>query len=186
MVGEEAGGENFPHLWLPPTRVVEGCTSTAGYPDGRHHALVKAAEARLACQMGAVEIALMPDPDAADDNAVLAEAVAVREALPHPARLLLCVDPKRHNLKYLAASGVDGFVISGWGKIESPIPVVRIIEDAPVGSVNTMSGVDGAGTDPEGGEAGAQSEGDGLGGTASIRREGTQPLSERIVYLREE
>lgn len=191
MVGTSPGGENSAHLWLPPTRIVEGCTSTAGYPDGRHHALVKAAEARLAFQMGAVEIALMPNPDSPTDDAVLAEAVAVREALPHPARLLLFVDPRRHNLEYLAASGVDGFVIPGWGKCESPIPLVRIVQedDAHSGSVvrETAEGYSETQAVAEAGAWGSAEAGTQAG--ALLGEEvvtGGQPRHERLVYLRQQ
>ena len=61
--------------------------AVVGYPSGRHHTLVKAAEARLAVAQGATEVWLTPDPGIDDPNALLAEFVAVREAVPSPVTL---------------------------------------------------------------------------------------------------
>ncbi|WP_068278410.1 deoxyribose-phosphate aldolase [Aldersonia kunmingensis] len=58
--------------------------AVAGFPSGKHHSLVKAAEARLAVQQGAAEIDMVIDVGAAvagDFNAVLADIVTVREAI---------------------------------------------------------------------------------------------------------
>ncbi len=67
----------------------EGLTvvSVVGYPSGCHHTLVKAAEARLAVAQGADEIWLATDPAITDENTLLAEFVAVREAVPPPVTL---------------------------------------------------------------------------------------------------
>ncbi|MDO5669241.1 MAG: hypothetical protein Q4G50_04505 [Corynebacterium sp.] len=66
--------------------------SVVGYPSGCHHTLVKAAEARLAVAQGAEEIWLATDPAITDDNALLAEFVAVREAVPPPVTLAVFGD----------------------------------------------------------------------------------------------
>ncbi|AWB83268.1 hypothetical protein [Corynebacterium liangguodongii] len=78
---------------VEPTRVAAAARlgvpviAVVGLPDGRHHSVIKAAEARLAVEMGADEIWLAIDADAAGENAVLADAIAVRQAVEAPARL---------------------------------------------------------------------------------------------------
>lgn len=69
--------------------------TVAGFPSGKHHTLIKASEARLAVQYGAVEVAVVLDPVTArtDRNAVLSELIALREAVPHPARLAVILEP---------------------------------------------------------------------------------------------
>ncbi|MGP6174778.1 2-deoxyribose-5-phosphate aldolase [Corynebacterium sp. A21] len=69
--------------------------TVAGFPGGKHHTLIKAAEARLAVQYGAVEVGVTLDPAIAhtDQNAVLAELIAVREAVPHPVQLAVILEP---------------------------------------------------------------------------------------------
>lgn len=69
--------------------------SVAGFPSGRHHTLIKAAEARLAVQYGAVEVAVVLDPASArsGQNTVLSELIALREAVPHPAQLAVILEP---------------------------------------------------------------------------------------------
>ena len=67
----------------------EGLTvaTVAGFPSGKHHSLVKAMEARLAVDQGAVEIDMVIDVGAAVAGRVeevLAEIVAVRDAVPEP------------------------------------------------------------------------------------------------------
>lgn len=65
----------------------------AGYPSGKHHTLVKAAEARLAIQFGATEVAIVPDlAQVSDQSALMSELIAVRDAVPHPARLGLVLE----------------------------------------------------------------------------------------------
>lgn len=78
------------HLGL----VGEGVRAAAvvGFPTGRHHTLVKAAEARLAVAGGAEEVWLVPDPAEQDGNVLLAEIVAVREAVPSPVVLGVVVE----------------------------------------------------------------------------------------------
>lgn len=69
-------------------------TTLAGFPTGKHHTLVKAAEARLAVQFGVAEVGVVVDPVIArnDTNALLAELVAIREAVPHPAGLAVVIE----------------------------------------------------------------------------------------------
>ncbi|AUM17878.1 deoxyribose-phosphate aldolase [Rhodococcus ruber] len=58
--------------------------TVAGFPSGKHHSLIKGAEARLAVDQGAAEIDMVIDIGAAvagDYNAVLADILTVREAI---------------------------------------------------------------------------------------------------------
>ncbi len=58
--------------------------TVAGFPSGKHHSLVKGAEARLAVEQGADEVDMVIDVGAAvagDYAAVLADIVTVREAV---------------------------------------------------------------------------------------------------------
>ncbi|WP_420832044.1 deoxyribose-phosphate aldolase [Nocardia huaxiensis] len=58
--------------------------TVAGFPSGKHHSLVKGAEARLAVDQGAAEVDMVIDVGAAragDYNAVLSDIVTVREAI---------------------------------------------------------------------------------------------------------
>ncbi|MGV9746974.1 deoxyribose-phosphate aldolase [Rhodococcus zopfii] len=64
----------------------EGVTvaTVVGFPSGKHHSLVKGAEARLAVEQGAREVDMVIDIGAAvagDWNAVLADILTVREAI---------------------------------------------------------------------------------------------------------
>lgn len=62
----------------------------AGYPDGKHHMLVKAAEARLAVSQGAeLIIAVLANTD---EHYVMTECVTLREAVPHPTTLAVVID----------------------------------------------------------------------------------------------
>lgn len=93
-----------------------------GFPTGRHHSLVKAAEARLAVQQGATEVWLTPDPGVSDPNTLLAEFVAVREAVPHPVSLAVILEIPARSPEAVAAvaeaarlAGVDRLVTAtGW------------------------------------------------------------------------
>ncbi|WFR73719.1 deoxyribose-phosphate aldolase [Prescottella defluvii] len=62
--------------------------TVVGFPSGKHHSLVKGAEARLAVDQGAAEIDMVIDIGAAvagEYNAVLADILTVREAIgPKP------------------------------------------------------------------------------------------------------
>ncbi|MGY4100934.1 deoxyribose-phosphate aldolase [Nocardia sp. R16R-3T] len=58
--------------------------TVAGFPSGKHHSLVKGAEARLAVEQGATEVDMVIDVGAAragDYGAVLSDIVTVREAV---------------------------------------------------------------------------------------------------------
>ena len=69
--------------------------TVAGFPSGKHASLVKATEARYAAQLGAEEIDVVVDVAAAlakDQNALLAELITVREAVPHPLVLKVIVE----------------------------------------------------------------------------------------------
>ncbi|TVU81392.1 deoxyribose-phosphate aldolase [Corynebacterium aurimucosum] len=65
----------------------EHVIAVAGYPTGRHHSLVKAAEARLAVQSGAAEVWVAVDAVLGDVTSLLSELVTLREACPLPVRL---------------------------------------------------------------------------------------------------
>ncbi|MCK0090157.1 deoxyribose-phosphate aldolase [Rhodococcus sp. F64268] len=57
--------------------------TVVGFPSGKHHSLIKGAEARLAVEQGAREVDMVIDVGAAvagDYNAVLADILTVREA----------------------------------------------------------------------------------------------------------
>ncbi|MEV0249244.1 deoxyribose-phosphate aldolase [Nocardia sp. NPDC050712] len=57
--------------------------TVAGFPSGKHHSLIKGAEARLAVDQGAAEVDMVIDVGAAlagDFNAVMADIITVREA----------------------------------------------------------------------------------------------------------
>jgi deoxyribose-phosphate aldolase len=69
--------------------------TVVGFPSGKHHPLVKAAEARLAVNAGAVEVDMVIDIAnalAGDANALISEIVAVREAVPHPVVLKVILE----------------------------------------------------------------------------------------------
>ncbi|MFE3544111.1 deoxyribose-phosphate aldolase [Nocardia sp. NPDC059177] len=69
--------------------------TVAGFPSGKHHALVKGAEARLAVDQGAAEVDMVIDVGAAlagDFNAVLAEVITVREATADQAVLKVIIE----------------------------------------------------------------------------------------------
>ncbi|MBI8999579.1 deoxyribose-phosphate aldolase [Corynebacterium sp. CCM 9185] len=72
-------------------RVVSVC----GFPSGKHHQLIKAAEARLAVESGADEVDVVIDLAAAragDTNRMIGEIVAVREAVPAPVTLKVIIE----------------------------------------------------------------------------------------------
>ncbi|APE37437.1 deoxyribose-phosphate aldolase [Nocardia mangyaensis] len=69
--------------------------TVAGFPSGKHHSLVKGAEARLAVDQGAVEVDMVIDVGAAlagDFNAVLADVITVREATVDRAVLKVIIE----------------------------------------------------------------------------------------------
>ncbi|MEV6323184.1 deoxyribose-phosphate aldolase [Nocardia sp. NPDC051787] len=69
--------------------------TVAGFPSGKHHSLVKGAEARLAVNQGAAEVDMVIDVGAArtgDYTAVLADIVTVREAVGDRALLKVIIE----------------------------------------------------------------------------------------------
>ncbi len=69
--------------------------SVAGFPSGKHHSLVKGAEARLAVEQGAAEVDMVIDVGAAragDYSAVLSDIVTVREAIGDRAVLKVIIE----------------------------------------------------------------------------------------------
>lgn len=69
--------------------------TVAGFPSGKHHSLIKATEARFAVEQGAEEVDMVIDVAqavAGDENAVLADVVAVREAVPSPVVLKVILE----------------------------------------------------------------------------------------------
>ncbi len=69
--------------------------TVVGFPSGKHHSLVKGAEARLAVDQGATEIDMVIDVGAAvagDFSAVLADIVTVREAIADKALLKVIIE----------------------------------------------------------------------------------------------
>ncbi|WP_225731633.1 MULTISPECIES: deoxyribose-phosphate aldolase [unclassified Nocardia] len=69
--------------------------TVAGFPSGKHHSLVKGAEARLAVDQGAAEVDMVIDVGAAlagDYGAVLADIVTVREAMGDRALLKVIIE----------------------------------------------------------------------------------------------
>ncbi|ONM47549.1 deoxyribose-phosphate aldolase [Nocardia donostiensis] len=69
--------------------------TVAGFPSGKHHSLVKGAEARLAVDQGAAEVDMVIDIGAAvagDFSAVLADIVTVREAVSDRAVLKVIIE----------------------------------------------------------------------------------------------
>ncbi|VEH80666.1 putative deoxyribose-phosphate aldolase [Corynebacterium kutscheri] len=116
--------------------------SVAGYPTGRHHSLVKAAEARLAVQCGATEIVVvLDDTRLFDSYAVMSELIALRESVTQPAKLILAVDTllvdpmqARTLAHYAHKCAFDG-VLMGW-KESAPeffqeLPPLEILSFTP-------------------------------------------------------
>ncbi|MFQ6227948.1 deoxyribose-phosphate aldolase [Nocardia sp. NPDC002869] len=69
--------------------------TVAGFPSGKHHSLVKGAEARLAVDQGAGEVDMVIDIGAAiagDFDAVLADIIVVREAISGRAVLKVIIE----------------------------------------------------------------------------------------------
>lgn len=69
--------------------------TVAGFPSGKHHSLVKGAEARLAVDQGAGEVDMVIDISAAvagDFDAILADIIVVREAISERATLKVIIE----------------------------------------------------------------------------------------------
>ncbi|MFI9401728.1 deoxyribose-phosphate aldolase [Nocardia sp. NPDC052316] len=103
--------------------------TVAGFPSGKHHSLVKGAEARLAVDQGAAEVDMVIDVGAAlagDYNAVLADIVTVREAIGDRAVLKVIIE---------AAALPDAAIVE----------VCRVAERAGANFVKTSTGFHPAG-----------------------------------------
>lgn len=103
--------------------------TVAGFPSGKHHSLVKGAEARLAVDQGAAEVDMVIDVGAAiagDYSAVLADIVTVREAVGDRALLKVIIE---------SAALPD----------EAIVQVCRVAEQAGADFVKTSTGFHPAG-----------------------------------------
>lgn len=104
----------------------EHVIAVAGYPTGRHHSLVKAAEARLAVQSGAAEVWVAVDALLGDATSLLSELVTLREACPLPVRLgLILPEDSRLPLKEIARLAEQ----AGYQSLVDPGSVVSDDED---------------------------------------------------------
>ena len=84
-----------------------------GFPTGRSHILVKAAEARLAAEHGAHDVAVVLDRAAVaagDSNAVLSEVVALRGAVAAPTQLTVVVEAGLHASGTLDDDSFDAII----------------------------------------------------------------------------
>lgn len=133
-----ASGRHRAGVVVEPTRVTEALHSdvpvmaVVGWPDGRHHSVIKAAEARLAIDMGASEVWLCVNADASGDNAVLADVLAVRQAVEHPATLGLVYAGRPEVVRAGELVGADKLVCpTTWEVPETALPVaVYGVEDS--------------------------------------------------------
>ncbi|MFW0789205.1 deoxyribose-phosphate aldolase [Gordonia sp. CPCC 205333] len=105
----------------------------AGFPSGKHHSLVKAAEARLAADSGAREVDMVIDVGMAVDqrfDEVFADILTVREALGDAALLKVIIE----SAALLSLAGPD-----------TVTEVCRRAEQAGAGFVKTSTGFHPAG-----------------------------------------
>ncbi|WP_067700789.1 deoxyribose-phosphate aldolase [Nocardia jejuensis] len=103
--------------------------TVAGFPSGKHHSLVKGAEARLAVDQGAAEVDMVIDVGAAvagDYNAVLADIITVRESIDDRAVLKVIIE---------SAALSDAAIVE----------VCRVAEQAGANFVKTSTGFHPAG-----------------------------------------
>lgn len=143
-----------------------------GFPTGRSHILVKAAEARLAAEHGAHDVAVVLDRAAVasgDVNAVLSEVVALRGAVAAPTQLTVVVEAGLHAsgsldddafdsiIGAIAAGGADAIATgTGWGAggaagetgAAGPEQILRIRAAAPGIGVIAVIGETGSSEDP--------------------------------------
>lgn len=110
-----------------------------GWPTGRHHSLIKAAEARLAVQEGATEVWLALDPDLLEAaaspggtaSAVLADIIAVQQVVDAPARLgVVCegiVDKRRLEVVARAAEKAGVAVLAVRAGAELPQTTCELV-----------------------------------------------------------
>lgn len=119
---------------LSSSSIIDGplVVAVVGFPTGRHHSLVKAAEARLTVAQGAEEVWLTPDAAIDDANMLLAEFVAVREAVPSPVQLAVILETSRRSSGQVETvanaarlAGVDRLVsATGWLDMDEAAPAV--------------------------------------------------------------
>ncbi|WKD56760.1 deoxyribose-phosphate aldolase [Corynebacterium capitovis DSM 44611] len=113
--------------------------AVVGWPTGRHHSVIKAAEARLAVEAGASEVWLALDPAVTERNALLADIVAVRQAVEDPARLGVVVTG---DAAVWAAerAGADRLVVSSGQSVpQSRLDVVVLgVEDSPEAVIEAL------------------------------------------------
>ncbi|MFD6897185.1 deoxyribose-phosphate aldolase [Rhodococcus sp. NPDC060086] len=103
--------------------------TVVGFPSGKHHSLIKGAEARLAVEQGAREVDMVIDVGAAaagDYNAVLADILTVREAIGFDVVLKVII---------------ESAVLSD----EAIVEVCRVAEKAGANFVKTSTGFHPAG-----------------------------------------
>ena len=82
-------------LPLPPSAAGTRVTAVCGFPSGKHHSSIKAAEAREAVRNGADEIDMVIDVGAVragDYDAVERDIAAVRQAVPAPTVLKVILE----------------------------------------------------------------------------------------------
>lgn len=113
----------------------------AGYPTGKQHPLIKAAEARLAIQSGAAGVAVVLDPlglQAAHDAALLSEVISLRDSVPAPAQFAAVLDldvvseqQLEQVLRWLQRAPLDAVVLGSLG-VHAPVPhhAAQLLMDA--------------------------------------------------------
>lgn len=97
---DEARSLGIPTVCVSPAMLPvrgEGITvaTVAGFPSGKHHALVKAMEGRLAVDQGALEVDMVIDVGAALAglvDEVMADVLAMRDAVPPPIRIKVILE----------------------------------------------------------------------------------------------
>ncbi|MEX3504117.1 hypothetical protein [Corynebacterium sp. LK2510] len=106
--------------------------SVVGWPTGRHHSVIKAAEARLAAETGAGEVWLSVD-GALDANAILADIVAVRQAVTAPTLLGVFVSGPGASATAAAAehAGADLVAVSASGALPETALPISVVGVAP-------------------------------------------------------
>lgn len=99
-------------------------TAVVGYPTGRHHTLIKASEARLAVETGAVAVWLTLDPVIQDANTLLSEIIAVRQAVPAPVHLSV-IATGTASIQAAEQAGADAVVVDKLGQSRNLAEILR-------------------------------------------------------------
>ncbi|MBP3089344.1 aminotransferase [Corynebacterium sp. sy017] len=117
-----------------------------GYPTGKHHSLVKAAEARLAVQYGATHLVVVLDQaivQRQDNSALMSELISLREAIPAPAHLgvvvettMLEIAQTKNAAVQAAACGID-FLLTGT-QSTAPEHIAELMALSAQGALGTM------------------------------------------------